>query len=81
MATATKRLNFMIKTELAKEFEAAVPAGMRSKVVNEALSKELVRIRRQKATENLMKLRDKCPVVTTDEILKVLRTDRDRDSK
>lgn len=81
MATATKRLNFMIRAELAEEFEAIVPAGMRSKVVNEALSKELVRMRRQKATEKLMKLREKCPVVTTDEILRVLRADRARDSE
>ncbi len=71
----------MIKTELAEEFEAIVPAGMRSKVVNEALSKELMRIRRQKAVEKLMTLREKCPVISTDEILEVLRADRARDSK
>lgn len=81
MATATKRLNFMIKAELAEEFEAIVPAGMRSKVVNDALFKELVRIRRQKATDKLMKLREKSPVVTSAEIMEILRADRARDSE
>ncbi len=78
MATATRRLNFMIKADLADEFEAVVPAGMRSKVVNEALARELAFLRRQKATEKLRRLRKKMPAVPAEEIVKAVRADRER---
>lgn len=78
MATATRRLNFMIKAELAEEFEAVVPRGMRSKVVNEALEKELALLRRRKTTEKLARLRKKMPALSAREIVSVLRRDRER---
>lgn len=78
MAATARRLNFMIKAELADEFEAAVPAGMRSKVVNEALARELDFLRRKKATEKLKGLRKKTPFVPTEEIVKAVRADRER---
>lgn len=78
MATATRRLNFMIKSELADEFEAIVPAGMRSKVVNEALSKELAHLRRQQNLEKLRQLRKKMPAISTKEIVRAVRADRER---
>ena len=78
MATSTRRLNFMIKNELADELESIVPAGMRSKVVNEALSKELDHIRRQRITEKIERLKKKSPDVSTKEIVAAVRADRGR---
>ena len=78
MATATRRLNFMIKAELADEFEVVVPAGMRSKVVNEALAKELAFLRRRRTTEKLERIRKKMPSLSTKEIVKTIHTDRER---
>jgi len=78
MATTARRLNFMIKAELADEFEAAVPAGMRSKVVNEALAKELAFLRRKRAMEKMKGLRKKMPFASTEEIAEAVRTDRGR---
>ena len=78
MRAAARRLNFMIKADLAEEFEAVVPAGMRSKVVNEALAKELAFLRRRQTTEKLKKLRKKMPFVTTKEIVTAIHADRER---
>jgi len=68
----------MIKNELADELESIVPAGMRSKVVNEALSKELDHIRRQRITEKIERLKKKSPDVSTKEIVAAVRADRGR---
>ena len=78
MATATRRLNFMIKSELADELESMVPAGMRSKVVNEALGRELAHLRKQQTTEKLRHLKKKMPSATTIAIVKAVRADRER---
>jgi hypothetical protein len=78
MAASTRRLNFMIKSELADELESIVPAGMRSKVVNEALSKELDHIRRQLIAEKIERIKKKSPVVSTKEIVAAVRADRGR---
>ena len=78
MPQTTKKLNFMIKTELAKELEEMVPPGKRSRVVNDAIMKELIVIRRQKLTEKLLAMKNKGPSLSTDEILAALKEDRRR---
>ncbi|HET6419512.1 MAG TPA: hypothetical protein VFG19_05110 [Geobacteraceae bacterium] len=79
MGDSARKLNFMIKEEVAKELEALVPAGRRSKLVNEAISKELALYRRRVQTERLKELRKKTPKVSTDEIVAALRHDRERE--
>ena len=76
MGQNLKKLNFMIKNELAKELEELVPPGKRSKLVNDAIRNELMAIRRQKLTERLLTLRQKAPSVSTDEIVSALHDDR-----
>lgn len=77
MAQTSKKVNFMIHDDVRKEFEHLVPPGERSKVVNRALRKELIAIKRHRLTEKLMALRAG-KSLSTDEILKTLKEDRKR---
>jgi len=54
MGRTSKKLNFLIEESLCRDLETLVPAGKRSKVVNEALRKELESIRRKKSVEKLI---------------------------
>lgn len=76
MTQKTKKLNFMIKNELVMELEELVPPGRRSKVVNEAIMKELMALKRQRLTERLLAIKQKSPPLSTDEIVAVLKEDR-----
>ena len=76
MTQKTKKLNFMIKNELVMELEELVPPGRRSKVVNEAIMKELMALKRQKLTEKLLVIKQKSPSLSTDEIVATLKEDR-----
>ena len=78
MPEKAKKLNFMIKNDLVRELEELVPPGKRSKVVNEAIMKELMAIRRQKLTQRLLAIREKSPTLSTEEIVSVLKEDRKR---
>lgn len=76
MANTARKLNFMIKGDVARELESLVPAGERSRVVNEALARELLAIRRRKLTDRLRTLRKKGPPIATEDIVAALRKDR-----
>ena len=54
MGRTSKKLNFLIEEELCRDLQMLVPAGKRSKVVNEALRKELESIRRKRSIEKLI---------------------------
>ncbi len=79
MAQMAKKINFMINDDVRKEFEELVPPGARSKVVNEALRKELVAIKRKRLTERLLSIRAKSPLIATEEIVRSVKKDRLRD--
>jgi hypothetical protein len=78
MGTASKKLNFFVDDDVRKDMENLIPAGRRAKVINEALRKELLRIKRTKVTEKLLNLRTKGGPVSSREIIEVLRKDRRR---
>lgn len=78
MLSPARKLNFMIREEVARELEELIPPGRRSKVVNEALTKELQLIKRRKLTERLVSLRERGPAFTTKEIVTALKKDRVR---
>lgn len=78
MASTAKKLNFMIRNEVARELEELVPPGERSKVVNEALARELLAIRRRAITERLRAARERGPSLGTEKIVAALRKDRER---
>jgi hypothetical protein len=75
--TPARKLNFMIREEIARDLESLVPAGERSRTVNDALAKELLAIRRRKLTERLRVLRKTGAAVVTEEIVAALRKDRE----
>jgi len=78
MASSSKKLNFIISSEVAKELEKLIPLGKRSKVVNDAIMKELTAIRRRQLTDKLLVIKQKSPSLSTHEIVSALKTDRGR---
>jgi hypothetical protein len=54
MGRVTRKLNFLIENDICHDLEALVPAGKRSKIVNNALRKELELIRRKRAVARLL---------------------------
>ena len=78
MRKPARKLNFMISENVALELEKLVPRRQRSKIVNEALQKELSLIRRSQITKKLYKLRESSPLLTTKETVSLLRHDRKR---
>lgn len=54
MSSTAKKLNFLIEEGICRDLETLVPAGKRSKVVNDALRKELELLRRKSAVEQLL---------------------------
>lgn len=73
-----KKLNFFVEEDIRKELDELVPTGQKSKTINEALRKELLRIRREKVTEKLVLLKSRGPKVSQKEIVKLLKQDRSR---
>ncbi|KXK25223.1 MAG: hypothetical protein UZ01_03600 [Candidatus Brocadia sinica] len=73
-----KKLNFFIEEDVRKDLDELVPAGQKSKIINEALRKELLRIRREKVTEKLVLLKSRGPKVSQKEIVKLLKQNRNR---
>ena len=78
MAQTARKFNFMIKNDVAAELEKLVPQGQRSKLVNDAIVKELTSFRRNSQTEKLLALRNKNPLLSTDEIVATVINDRER---
>ncbi|MHB8809823.1 MAG: hypothetical protein ACYC9M_07385 [Desulfobulbaceae bacterium] len=68
----------MIKNEVAAELEKLVPPGQRSRLVNDAITRELALFRRNQQTARLMALRNKTPHLSTNEIVAAVRKDRQR---
>ena len=79
MKSTAKKLNFVIEEEIRKELEVLVPPGKRSRVVNQALRKELERIRKTQTKERLDHLRRQGRQFSTQEIISTLREERLRD--
>lgn len=78
MPSAARKLNFMIREDVARELGELVPPGRRSKVVNDALAKELLSIRRKRLAERMLALREQGPSVSTRDIVAILKRDRKR---
>ena len=76
MGNASKKLNFLIEKSICQDLEELVPAGKRSKIVNEALRKELETIRRRKAVEKLLGTSSEGNKLLTHEIVEKLTEDR-----
>ena len=76
MGRKTRKLNFLIEESVCRDLESLVTAGNRSKVVNEALRKELELIRRKNAVENILNTPYKGKRFSSIEIVDRLAQDR-----
>jgi Arc/MetJ-type ribon-helix-helix transcriptional regulator len=70
-------MNFLIEKEVEREMERLVPAGKRSKVVNEALRRQLELMRRKSAASNLLSESAHGRKLSTEAIVAALSRDRE----
>jgi hypothetical protein len=73
----SRRINVMIDDD-TWGFLGRVPAGERSRAVNEALRAWVTRRRRKDAVREMDALRTDLPKVSTDEIARWIREDREQ---
>lgn len=78
MAPATKKINFIIQDDVARDLEAMVPAGERSRLVNVALRRELLALKRRALTDRLTVIRQEGPVYEAAAIVRDLKRERSR---
>ncbi len=78
MQATLKKLNFFVEDDIRGEMEALVPAGQRTRLINEALRKELLRIKRERIHKKLSEFRIKTTRLSDREIVTALRGDRKR---
>lgn len=78
MAQTARKLNFMIDNDVADELEKLVPSGRRSRVVTQAIARELALQRRKSITDRLLGLRSQSPNTTGKKLLSELAEDRNR---
>lgn len=72
----SKRINVMIDEDTWGVL-AKVPMGERSRAINEALRAWVIRRRRNDAVREMGALRTQLPKVSTDEVIKWIREDRE----
>ena len=72
------KVNIVLDDDIKRELDSLVEAGMRSRVINTALRKELTAIRRRRLSDKLDELRGKTKAVSTKEIVRLIRRDRGR---
>ncbi len=77
MGQTSRKINFLIDNDVAREMEDLVPAGKRSKVVNEALRRELELIRRRSAVSKLLAESNRGKKLSTEAIVAGLSADRE----
>jgi hypothetical protein len=78
VASHVKKLNFIIQGDVARDLETLVPAGERSRMVNEALRKELLALKRRTLSRRLTEVRERGPIYGTDDLVNDLRRERNR---
>ncbi len=76
MPNTARKLNFLIEESLCRDLESLVPAGKRSRIVNDALRKELELLRRKAAIERLLASSPGRDGYSQDDILDALARDR-----
>lgn len=72
------KLTISIDERVREELFRLVPPRRRSQVVNEALRKELLRRKREHATEILHRLRKRSATLSGEKIVNAVRRDRTR---
>jgi len=75
------KMNVSLDDDVQRELQRLIPARKRSRLINEALRKELLFHKRQAATERLLQLRKRTAKFSEQSILDALREDRMRSSR
>lgn len=72
------KVNIVLDDDVKADLDRLVESGLRSRVVNQALRKEILAIRRRRANERLDELRRSTRPVRTAELVAAVRRDRRR---
>jgi predicted transcriptional regulator len=72
------KVNFVLDDDVKSDLDRLVASGMRSRIINEALRKELLQVKRKGLAMKQDQLRGQTKAVSTLEIVKSLRGDRSR---
>jgi uncharacterized protein GlcG (DUF336 family) len=72
------KVNVVLDDDVKRDLDRFVDSGMRSRVVNRALRREILAIRRERANRTLEKLREATKPVTTADLVIQIRKDRGR---
>ena len=72
------KVNFVLDDDVRAQMHGLVETGKRSRVINQALRRELLFLRRQRAVTDLDALRNRTRTVGTREIVSLLKGDRSR---
>jgi metal-responsive CopG/Arc/MetJ family transcriptional regulator len=72
------KVNVSLEDDVRDDLMRLVPPRKRSQVINEALRKELLRKKRESATEKLRLVRRRTATLSGREILGAIRSDRAR---
>lgn len=72
------KVNIVLDDDVKADLDRLVESGMRSRVINAALRREILALQRQRASGRLDALRKTAPAVSTAELVKLVRRDRDR---
>ena len=72
------KVNIVLDDDVKADLDRLVESGRRSRVINEALRRELRLMQRQAASARLDDLRRGTRRVSTDDLVKLVRRDRNR---
>jgi hypothetical protein len=72
------KVNIVLDDDVKRDLESLVESGMRSRIINTALRKELTLIRRRRLSADLDRLRTRTKPISTKEIVRLIGRDRGR---
>ena len=72
------KVNIVLDDDVKRDLDHLVDSGMRSRVVNRALRREILAIRRDRANGALEKLREATRPISTGDVVAQIRKDRGR---
>ncbi len=72
------KVNFVLDDDVKSDLDRLVKNGMRSRIINQALRKELLQVKRRRLAEKHDQLRARTGAVSTRVIVEDLRRDRSR---
>jgi predicted transcriptional regulator len=72
------KVNIVLDDDVKADLDRLVESGMRSRVINTALRREILMLQRQQANRRLDELRKATKAVSSAELVKLIRRDRAR---